>query len=134
MLQPFLIAFRNITDEDIRPYRHEYKEARDKVRKNATILNENLDETSKKVESSPTTDAEAIELMEIVSKDKDTTITCVEQGMSFIEAGERDKLLLLRELQGLDKKLKTIKGSLKIAIAKPVDLKDRIEHEEIKIK
>ena len=50
--------------------------------------------------------------------------------MSFIEAGERDKLLPVRELQGLDKELRTIKGALKVAIAKRVDLKSRIEHKE----
>ena len=62
------------------------------------------------------TDAEAIELMEITSKDIDTTVNGVEQEMSFIEAGERDRLLPLRELQGLDKELRTIRGSLKVAI------------------
>ena len=50
--------------------------------------------------------------------------------MSFIEPGERDRLLPLRELQRLDKELRTIRGSLKVAIAKRVDLKARIEHEE----
>ena len=64
------------------------------------------------------------------SKDIDTTVKNVEQEMSFIEPDERDRLLPLRELQGLDKELRTIKGSLKIAIAKRVDLKARIEHEK----
>ena len=53
--------------------------------------------------------------------------------MSSIEPSERDNLLPLRELQGLDKELRTIKGSLKVAIAKRVDLKARIEHEEEKL-
>ena len=53
--------------------------------------------------------------------------------MSFTEPGERDKLLPLRELQGLDKQLRTIRGSLNVAIAKRVDLKARIEHEERKL-
>ena len=53
--------------------------------------------------------------------------------MSFIEPGERDRLLPLRELEGLDKQLRTIRGSLKVAIAKRVDLKARIEHEERKL-
>ena len=75
-----------------------------------------------KIESSSTTDAEAIELMEIRSKDIDTTIKSIEKEMSFIEPGERDKLLPLRELQVLDDKLRTIRGSLKAAIAKRVDL------------
>ena len=39
----------------------------------------------------------------------------------------------LRELEGLDKQLRTIKGSLKVAIAKRVDLKASIEHKERKL-
>ena len=38
-----------------------------------------------------------------------------------------------RELEGLDKQLRTIKGSLKVAIAKRVDLEARIKHEERKL-
>ena len=53
--------------------------------------------------------------------------------MSFIEAGERDKLLPLRELAGLDKQLRTIRGSLKVAIAKRIDLEGRIERKERKL-
>ena len=53
--------------------------------------------------------------------------------MYFIEPGERDRLLPLRELQGLYKELRTIKGSLKVAIAKRVDLKARIGHKERKL-
>ena len=83
-----LVGFRNITDEDIHPYR-----IREKVRK----LGDNLNERSKPIKSSFTTDAEAIELMEITSEDIDTTVKDVEQGTSFIEAGERDKLLPHRE-------------------------------------
>ena len=81
------------------------------------------------------TDAEAIGLMEMTSKDIDTTVNYVEQGMpmSFIETGSRDKLLPLRELEGLDKQLRTIRGSLKVAIAKRTDLEGRIEHEEKKL-
>ena len=71
--------------------------------------------------------------MEITSRDKDTTINDVEWETSFIKAGDRDKLLPLRELEGLDKQLRTIRGSLKVAIAKRVDLKARIEHEERKL-
>ena len=84
----------------------------------------------KAIESPSTTDAEAIEMIVMTSKDIDTTIKDVERDTSFIKPGERDKLLPLRELEGLDKQLRTIKGSLKVAIAKRVDLKDRIEHEE----
>ena len=96
-------------------------------------LNEDLDERSKEIESSSTTDAEAIEMIEVTSKDIDTTVKDVEQDTSFIEPSERDKLLPLRELEGLDKQRRTIKGSLKVAIAKRVDLEARIKHEERKL-
>ena len=46
----------------------------------------------------------------------------VEQDTSFIEPDEREKLLSFRELEGLDKQLRTIRGSLKVAIAKRVEL------------
>ena len=124
-----LIGFRNLTDEDTNPYRTKYKVAREEVIK----LNENLDERSKAIESSSTTDAEAIEMIEMTSKDIDTTVKGVEQDTSFIEPSERDKLLPLRELEGLDKQLRTIKGSLKVAIAKRIDLEGRIKHEERKL-
>ena len=96
-------------------------------------LNENLDERSKAIESSSTTDAVAIEMTEVTSKDIDATVKDAEQDTSFIESSERDKLLPLRELEGLDKQLRTIKGSLKVAIAKRVDLNARTEHEERKL-
>ena len=125
-----LMGFINITDEDVQPHRSKYKTRREKrLRK----LDENLDERSKAIESSSTTNAEAIELMEMTSKEIDTTVKDVEQGTSFIEPSERDKLLPLRELEELDKQLRTIKGSLKVAIAKRVDLKARIEHKERKL-
>ena len=124
-----LMGFTSITDEDTHPYRDRYKKAREDVIK----LNENLDERSKAIESSSTTDAEAIELMEMTSKDIDTTVKDVEQDTSFIEPSERDKLLPLRELEGLDKQLRTIKGTLKVAIAKRIDLEGRIKHEERKL-
>ena len=120
-----LMGFTNITDEDVQPHRAKYIKARKKVK----ILNENLDERSEAIESSSTTDAEAIELMEITSKDIDG----LEQETSFIEPTEREKLLPLRELQGLDKQIRTIKGSLKVAIAKRVELEDRTKHEENKL-
>ena len=120
-----LMGFTSITDEDTNPYRPKYKVARDKVKK----LNDNLDKWSKAIESSSTTDVEAIELMEMTSKDIDG----LEQETSFIEPTERDKLLPLRELEGLDKQLRTIKGSLKVAIAKRIDLEGRIKHEERKL-
>ena len=124
-----LIGFRNLTYEDINPYDQRSKRAREEVMK----LNENLDERSKAIESSSTTEAEAIEMIEVTSKDIDTTVKGVEQDTSFIEPSERDKLLPLRELEGLDKQLRTIKGSLKVAIAKRIDLEGRIKHEERKL-
>ena len=124
-----LMGFRNLTDEDTHPYRNRYKKAREDVMK----LNENLDERSKAIESSSTTDAEAIEMIEMTSKDIDATVKDAEQDTSFIEPSDRDKLLPLRELEGLDKQLRTIKGSLKVAIAKRIDLEGRIKHEERKL-
>ena len=124
-----LMGFTSITDEDTHPYRNRYKKAREDVMK----LNENLDERSKAIESSSTTDAEAIEMIEVTSKDIDATVKDTEQDTSFIESSERDKLLPLRELEGLDKQLRTIKGSLKVAIAKRIDLEGRIKHEERKL-
>ena len=124
-----LMGFRTITGEDINPYRTKYKVAREDVMK----LNENLDGRSKAIESSSTTDAEAIEMIEVTSKDIDATVKDAEQDTSFIEPSERDKLLPLRELEGLDKQLRTIKRSLKVAIAKRIDLEGRIEHEERKL-
>ena len=124
-----LMGFRNLTYEDINPYDQRSKRAREEVKK----LNENLDERSKAIESSSTTDTEAIEMIEVTSKDIDTTVKGVEQDTSFIEPSERDKLLPLRELEGLDKQLRTIKGSLKVAIAKRIDLEVGIKHEERKL-
>ena len=119
------MGFTNITYEDIQPYQPKFQNAREEARK----LNEKLNERSKTLESLSTTDVEAIELMEMTSKDIDS----LEQETSFIEPTERDKLLPLRELQGLDKQIRTIKGSLKVAIAKRVELEDRIKHEEDKL-
>ena len=124
-----LMGFTSITYEDINPYDQRSKRAREEVMK----LNENLDERSKAIESSSTTDAEAIEMIEVTSKDIDTTVKGVEQDTSFIEPSERDKLLPLRELEGLDKQLRTIRGSLKVAIAKCIDLEGQIKHEEKKL-
>ena len=122
-----LMGFKSLTDKDTNPYRNRYKKAREDVMK----LNENLNERSKAIESSSTTDAEAIEMIEVTSKDIDTTVKDVEQDTSFIESSERDKLLPLRELEGLDKQLRTIKGSLKVAIAKRIDLEHK--HKERKL-
>ena len=99
------------------------------------MLDENLDERLKAIPSSSTTDAEAIEMIEMTSKDIDTTVNDIEQDTSFIKPDDRDKLVPLRELEGLDKQLRMIKGSLKVAkkVAKRVSLKARIEHEERKL-
>ena len=72
-------------------------------------------------------------MIEVTSKDIDTTVKDVEQDTSFIKPSERDNLLPLRELEGLDKQLRTIKGSLKVAIAKRIDLEGWIKHEERKL-
>ena len=71
--------------------------------------------------------------MEITSKDIDTTVKVEEQDMPFIEADKRDKLLPLRELVELGKQLRTIRGFLKVAIAKRTDLEDSIKHEKNKL-
>ena len=122
-----LMGFRGITDEDVKPSSTQYKVAREKVRKL------DLDKRSKEIEYLSTTDAEAIEMIDVTSKDIDTTVKDVEQDTSFIKPSERDNLLPLRELEGLDKQLRTIKGSLKVAIAKRIDFEGRIKHEERKL-
>ena len=124
-----VLGFTDITDEDTNPYRTKYKVLRDKVKK----LDDNLDKRSKAIDSSSTPDAEAFEMIEVTSKDIDTTVKDLEQDTSFIELSERDKLLPLRELERLDKQLTTIKGSIKVAIAKRVDLKSHIELEKRKL-
>ena len=72
-------------------------------------------------------------MIEVTSKDIDRTVKDVEQDTSFIEPSERDNLLPLRELEGLDKQLRTIKGYLKVPIAKCIDLEGRIKLEERKL-
>ena len=124
-----LMGFRNLTYENINPYDRRFKRAREEIVK----LNENLDERSKAIESSSTTDTEAIEMIEVTSKDIDATVKDAEQDTSFIEPSDRDKLLPLRELEGLDKQLRTIKGSLKVAIAKCIVLEGHIKLEERKL-
>ena len=124
------MGFLNIMDVDVNPYKKKFKRRREgKLKK----LDENLDKRSKAIESPSTTDAEAIEMTEVTSKDIDTTVKDVEQDTSFIKPSERDNLLPLRELEGLDKQLRTIKGSLKVLIAKRVDLEDHIKLEESKL-
>ena len=120
------MSFTNMTNEDINPYRTKDKNARKKLIKLDGVLNEK----SKAIGSPSTTNAEAIEMIEMTSKDIDTTIKDVEHDTYFFKPDDKYKLLPLRELEGLDKQLRTIKVSLKVAIAKRVDLKARIEHEE----
>ena len=45
----------------------------------------------------------------MTSKDIDTTVKDVEQDTSFIKPSEKDNLLPLGELEGLDKQYRTIK-------------------------
>ena len=86
------LGFTNITYEDINPYDRRFKSVRVKV----STLNEDLNERSKTIDSPSATDAEAIEMIEVTSKDIDTTVKDVEQDTSFIEPSERDNLLPLR--------------------------------------
>ena len=88
-----LMGFTNIMYEDINPYDRRFKRAREKVIK----LDEDLNKRSKMIESPSTTNADAIEMIEVTSKDIDATVKDVEQDTSFIEPLERDKLLPLRE-------------------------------------
>ena len=83
----------NITDEDVQPHRLKYVKVREKIVK----LDENLDERSKAIGSSSTTDVEAIEMIEMTSKDIDTMVKDVEQDTSFIEPSERGNLLPLEQ-------------------------------------
>ena len=62
------MGFTNITYEDIQPYQPKFRNAREEARK----LNEKLNESSKALKSSSTTDVEAIELMDMTSKDIDS--------------------------------------------------------------
>ena len=126
-----LMGFTNILDEDIQPYRPKYVKKREKEK--LKKLDKDFDERSKAISASSTTDAEAIEMIEVTFKDIDTTVKGVEQDTSFIKPDDKDNLLPLRELEGLDKQLRTIKESLKVAIAKRVNLKACIENEERKL-
>ena len=123
------MGFTDMTYKDINPCTKKRARKRGKLRK----LDEKLDERSKAIRSPSTTNTEAIEMIEMTAKDSDTTIKDVEQNTSFIKPDDKGKLLPLRVLEGLDKQLRTIKGSLKVAIAKRVDLKARVEHEERKL-
>ena len=72
--------------------------------------------------------------MEITSKDIDTTVKVWNGKRPILnEAGEKDKLLPLRELEGLDKQFRTTRGSLKVAIAKRIELEGRFKLKENKL-
>ena len=64
--------------------------------------------------------------MERTFEDIDTTVKGVERETPFIEACERDKLLPLRELEGLYKQLRSIRGNLKVSNCTFKTAKDRI--------
>ena len=83
------IGFTNITNEEINPYRPKYKKVREKLIKLYGALNEK----SKAIGSPATTDAEAIEMIAMASKDINTTIKDVEQDTSFIKPDDKDELL-----------------------------------------
>ena len=72
-------------------------------------------------------------MIEMTSKDIDTTVKGVEQDTSFIKPDDKDRLLPLSELEGLDKQLRTIRGSLKAAVSKRIDLEGCIEREKRKL-
>ena len=72
-------------------------------------------------------------MIEMTSNDIDTPVNGVEQDTSCIKSDDKDKLLPLKKLEGLDKQLRMIRGSLNAAIAKCINLECRIEHEEGKL-
>ena len=81
------MGFTDITYKDINPYSKKRAKKRGKLRK----LDENLNERSRAIESSSTTGAEAIEMIEMTSKDMDMTVKDVEQDTSFIKPDDKDK-------------------------------------------
>ena len=72
-------------------------------------------------------DTEAIEIIEMTSKDIDDAV----QDTSFIKDGSGE--FTFRELKGLDKQLRTTRGSLRAAISKRIKLEGCIKHEENKL-
>lgn len=100
--------------------------------KEAAKLNEKLDaiDTSN-IQS--TSGQKALEMVVDVSDKVNDTIEKIEQETSFIDANEREQLLPLRELKGLDKQLRTISGSLKVSVAKSVELQEHIKKENQKL-
>ena len=100
--------------------------------KEAANLNEELNaiDTSN-IQS--TSGQKALEMLGDVSDKVSDAIEKIEQETSFIDADEREQLLPLRELKGLDKQLKTISGSLKVSVAKSVELQEHINKEDQKL-
>ena len=110
----------NILDEDVKPYRQRYIEKREKLRELGVTLNER----SKAIASTSTMNTKTIEMVDMTSKDIDDT----EQDTSFIKDGGSE--FTFRELKGLDKQLRTTRGSLRAAISNRIKFEGRIKHEE----
>ena len=118
-----LMGFMDITDVDVKPYKQRHVEKREKLRELGITLNER----SKAISSTSTMDTETIEMVDMTSKDIDDA----EQDMSFIKDG--GSKFTFRELKGLDKQLRTTRGSLRAAMSKRIKLEGRIKHEENKL-
>ena len=96
----------------------------------------NLNKTLNAIDTSniqSTSGQKALEMLGNISGKVNDTIERIEQETSFIDASEREQLLPLRELKGLDKQLRTISGSLKVSVAKSVELQERIRKENQKL-
>ena len=74
------------------------------------------------------TKADDIELQEIMENAVRSTENLIEQLQ-----GESSEDLPMRELLGLDEQLKNIQGSLKVEMAKKVELQQHIEQEKCKL-
>ena len=67
-----------------------------------------------------------IELQEITKNASKSTVDLIEQF-------EGEEMLPMRELLGLDKQLRSIRGSLKVEVAKKVQLEEDIKKEKCKL-
>ena len=72
---------------------------------------------------------EEIELQEIMENVARSTESLIKQ-----LKGESSKNLPMRELLGLDKQLRSIRGSLNVEVAKKVQLEEKINKEKCKLK
>ena len=87
-----------------------------------------LNEAEEKLPSAPDIDkANEIELQEIIESAAKSTEDLITQF-------EGEEMLPMRELLGLDKQLRSIRGSLKVEVAKRVQLEESIEKEKRKLK